>query len=456
MSIQEIASTQIPSKNEDNHQFSTTHEQEPSILSPDQKPAVGNVSPGSVLRIRSFRMLWLGEGISLLGDQFYLIALPWLVLLLTGDALAVGTVLATAGIPRALFMLVGGALTDRFTPRKLMISSNLARMALTGLLAALVLTNLIQVWMLYVFALFFGLADAFFFPAQTSIVPQLLDKEQLQVGNALIQGTATLSLFVGPILAGALISRLDNGATHSTSGIAMAFALDSLSFIASVAMLTLMRIENGKAHSEKPEGSVVSSIYEGLAYVWNDTTLKVVFGLTMGLNLLITGPFFVGVPVIARARFPEGATAFGLIMSVFGGGALVGIVLAGILPKPSKKLLGTVLLSVISLMGIGLAIIGIAPTLATAGLAALLMGTANGYNNILMITWLQQKIAPEMTGRIMSLVMFAAIGLNPVSTALAGALIGLNATVMLICAGGLMTLFTLFAAFSPVVRLGMD
>ena len=113
-------------------------------LSLDQKTETINAAPMSVLRIRNFRLLWIGEGISLLGDQFYMIALPWLVLSLTGNALAVGTVMATAGIPRALFMLVGGALTDRFTPRRLMISSNLARMILTGLLAALVATNLIQ------------------------------------------------------------------------------------------------------------------------------------------------------------------------------------------------------------------------------------------------------------------------------------------------------------------------
>ncbi len=422
----------------------------------DKSIMAGSASPANVLRIRNFRMLWIGEGISLLGDQFYLIALPWLVLSLTGDALAVGTVLATAGIPRALFMLVGGALTDRFTPRKLMVASNLARGILTALLAAMVLTNLLQLWMIYAFALFFGLADAFFFPAQTSIVPQLVSKEQLQVGNAIIQGTATLSLFVGPVLAGGLISLLDRGATYSSSGIALAFTLDALSFIVSVIMLSLMEIENLNAPTEKSEAGVMDSIREGLVYVWNDTTLKVVFGLTMGLNVLITGPFSVGVPVIARTRFPEGAAAFGLIMSVFGGGALLGIVLAGMLPKPPKKLLGTVLLSVISLMGIGLAVIGIAPTLTVAGLAALVMGTANGYNNILIITWLQQKIAPEMTGRIMSLVMFAAVGLNPVSAALAGALIGLNAVVLLVCAGLLMTLFTLFAAFSPVVRLGME
>jgi MFS family permease len=209
-------------------------------------------------------MLWIGEGISLLGDQFYMIALPWLVLTLTGNALAVGTVFATAGIPRALFMLVGGALTDRFTPRRLMMNSNIARMVLTGLLAALVVTNLIQLWMLYVLALLFGLADAFFFPAQTSIVPQLVGKAQLQQGNAIIQGTAQLSLLIGPLLAGVTISLLDRGAAHSASGIAMAFALDSLSFIASVTMLGLMRIENANSHVEKAESGILASIREGL------------------------------------------------------------------------------------------------------------------------------------------------------------------------------------------------
>ncbi len=425
-------------------------------LSLEKKAERTNVSPSSIFQIRNFRMLWIGEGISLLGDQFYLIALPWLVLLLTGNALAVGTVLATAGITRALFMLVGGAFTDRFTPRRVMISSNLARMALTGLLAVLVMTNLIQLWMLYVIALLFGLADAFFFPAQTSIVPQLVEKDQLQQGNAMIQGTAMLSVFLGPVLAGTMISWLNGGTTHSTLGIALALTLDSLSFLASISMLSLMRIENATSGAETAEAGLLASIRQGLVYVWKNITLKVVFGLTAGLNLLIVGPFIVGVPVIAHIRYPEGATAFGLITSVFGGGALLGVVLAGALPKPSPKMFGTILLCIISLMGIGLAVIGIAPNMFIAAAGALVIGIANGYSNILMITRLQQHIAAEMTGRIMSLFMFAAIGLNPVSSALAGALIGLNATLLLICAGGLMTFITLSAAFSPVVRTSLE
>jgi MFS family permease len=83
----------------------------------------------AVLRVRDFRVLWIGQRASFLGDQFYMIALPWLVLRLTGDALAVGTVLAEAGIPRALFTLLGGALTDRFSPRTLILAPDLLRLA---------------------------------------------------------------------------------------------------------------------------------------------------------------------------------------------------------------------------------------------------------------------------------------------------------------------------------------
>jgi len=426
-------------------------------LSVHTKPLANNSSTASILGIRNFRLLWIGEGISLLGDQFYLIALPWLVLILTGNALAVGSVLAIAGIPRAIFMLLGGAMTDRFTPRKLMISSNLVRMVLTGLLAALVFMSLIQTWMLFAFALVFGLADAFFYPAQTSIVPQLVSKDQLQAGNAMIQGTATLSIFIGPLLAGAMISRLDGGSIHSMTGIALAFALDALSFLASITMLSLMKIAPGLSAVEKAAEGVLASIKAGLLYVWRDTTLKIVFGLVAGINILVVGPVFVGIPVIAKMRFVEGAAAYGLIMSAFGGGSLLGIALTGLLPKPSPKKLGTVLLSVISLMGISLIVIGITPSTLVAAVASSVMGAANGYNNIMLITWLQKRIAPTLTGRIMSLVMFASLGLNPISTALSGALIGLNATALLVCAGALMTTFTLSAAFSPAVRnLGMD
>ena len=194
--------------------------------------------PASPLSVRNFRLLWIGEGISLLGDQFYLVALPWLVLQLTGSALALGTIMALASIPRAVFMLLGGAFVDRYSPRSVMIASNAARFVLVALLSVLVLTNTIQMWMLYVLALAFGLADAFYFPAQTAIVPQVLQQDQLQAGNTFVQGTAQLSLFLGPVLAGALIALLGHGAAANgvpdMRGIGIAYQEHELRFAARV------------------------------------------------------------------------------------------------------------------------------------------------------------------------------------------------------------------------------
>src|SRR5215813_9219198 len=98
---------------------------------------------------RNFRLLWMGEGISLLGDQFYLVALPWLVFQLTGSTLAFGTLLMVEGVPRAIFMLFGGVLTDRLSSRTVMLASNIGRLLLTLTLAVLILTHAIQLWMLY-------------------------------------------------------------------------------------------------------------------------------------------------------------------------------------------------------------------------------------------------------------------------------------------------------------------
>ena len=111
----------------------------------------------------------------MLGDQFALIAAPWLVLQLTGDPLALGIVLALEGIPRAAFMLLGGAITDRLSPRLIMFISDVTRFVLNSLMAFVVFTGIVQMWMLYAFSLGFGLVAGFAVPAESSIVPMLVE-----------------------------------------------------------------------------------------------------------------------------------------------------------------------------------------------------------------------------------------------------------------------------------------
>jgi MFS family permease len=405
--------------------------------------------------VRNFRLLWIGESISLLGDQFYMIALPWLVLQLTGSALALGTVIALAGIPRAAFMLIGGAFVDRFSPRAVMIASNFARLVLVGLLSVLVLTGSIRIEMLYGFALAFGLADAFFFPGQSAILPQLLPSDQLQAGNIFVQGTAQLSLFLGPVLAGGLIALLGHVATPenvlNTQGIGIAFGIDTLSFVASLVCLNAIRVP-GVTKQTGEQQNVIASIKTGFTYVWNRSVLRVLFLLLVAMNFLVLGPVIVGIPVLAATRLVEGAAAFGIVMSAFGGGALLGIILSNVLPPRKPEHFGAVLMLVISSMGIGVALMPLFASTAVVSVIMLLIGIANGYVNILFFTWLQKRIPPELMGRVMSLLMFSSIGLAPISNALAGALLQINLNVLFIGGGVLMTALSLFSVALPAIH----
>jgi len=390
----------------------------------------------NVLQNRNFRLLWAGQGISLLGDQFELIAAPWLVLKLTGDPLALGSVLALSSIPRALFMLVGGAITDRFSPRTIMLVSDAVRLALTALMAALIFTNGLQVWMLYAFALLYGLVSGFFNPAASSVVPHIVARSDLQAGNSLIQGTAQLTNFVGPILAGSLIGLFGQDPAAGNTGIALAFALDSLSFLGSILTLVAMNAIHPVAAAGAE--NVLASIRNGVRFALQDSFLRVMLVLIAGANLLFVGPLLVGMPVLAQLRLAGGALAYGLVMSAYGGGNLLGILLAGSLPKPNGKQLNRLVVALVSSFGLALAAFAFITSTWLAFAILLVVGVGNGYFAITAITLLQQRTPAGKLGRIMSLVLFANVGLVPVSQALSGLFIKLSLEGLFLGAGILM------------------
>lgn len=407
---------------------------------------------------RNFILLWLGEAISLIGDQFYMIALPWLTLQLTGDPLATGAVLAVGGIPRALFMLVGGAFTDRFSAQTVMLVSNFLRMILVATLSIIVIAGSIELWMLYIFALIFGLVDAFFFPAQSAIVPRLVDKDNLQRANSIVMMTQQLSLFAGPVLAGIVIAMASTWVTSNPSandltGIGIAFALDAITFLVSAITLWFIRTEATKSEEKSTSSSVFSDIQEGFNSMWQDIQIRSFFILIIIANVLIVGPMSVGIPVLADSRLPEGAAAFGIIMSAFGGGSFLGMILAGVLPRPPARQMGIVIGLVWSGLGIGIALLGLAQTTTFAAITGFGMGAANGYVVILFVTWLQNRTADAILGRMMGFLMFATSGLNPVSNALSGAIISWNPTLMFVGAGSLMVVVVVLGMiFVPTLR----
>ena len=147
---------------------------------------------------RDFRYLWIGNTVSGCGDQFFLVALPWLILQLTGSGAVLGGVMMVQAIPRATLMLIGGAVTDRVSPRKIMILTAAARTLLVGALAAFIWTDHVEIWQIYVLSFFFGVADAFAAPAAQSFLPSLVAPAQLPAANALSQGTQQLAMLAMP------------------------------------------------------------------------------------------------------------------------------------------------------------------------------------------------------------------------------------------------------------------
>src|SRR5476651_1073789 len=256
----------------------------------------------ALMRNPNFRWLLGGGVVSMLGDQLTMIALPWLVLKLTGDALALGLTIAMMSIPRAVFILLGGALVDRYSPKRVLMLSKFANAALLALLVALTLntqpqwtlaltlamTPHITLYVLYALALGLGLAQAFGIPSGTSIMPQAIAPEHLEGANGMLMGMRQLTTLAGPLLAAALIALIalagDGGGAAggaiadahvayahvayahvaNARGLALAFGCDCASFLLSAWTLSKVRGLAPAAHPASRQEGVLRSIGSGL------------------------------------------------------------------------------------------------------------------------------------------------------------------------------------------------
>ena len=399
------------------------------------------------LRIRDYRLVLLGQMVSVLGDQFHFVALAWLALQLTGSGLALGTVLMTAAIPRAVFMLLGGAFSDRFSPRTLILVSNLIRGAVVAVVAALVLSGRAELWHLYVLAGVFGVVDAFFYPALNTIVPMIVPNRLLPPANAALTGSVQVMGLIGPALAGATIAAVQTGP---------AFLVDAASFgIAAAAVFLVRGGRHTASHAtEAPPDGLLASIGVGIRAAWADPAVRGTLVLITAFNLGFNGPIGVGLAWLAEVRFDDGPGAFGLLFSAWGGGALLGAIIGGSMGLPRR--FGHILMVIAVALGIGLGLVGLAPNVGVALALLGVMGVLVGMTNVLYISWLQRRVAADLRGRVMSLVMLASVGLAPVSLAAAGALIDLGAATLMFGVAGSIVLGAGLAGFIWRVPSAME
>ena len=405
-----------------------------------------------VIAIGDFRLLFAGTSLSLLGDQFALIATPWLVLQLTGDPVMLGIVLALEGLPRAGFMLIGGAISDRLSPRRLMLIADLVRLVLTALMAIAVFAGAIEIWMVLCFAFGFGVVAGFAVPAENSIVPLIVRKNDLQAGNALMMGVSQIAGFVGPSLAGIIIG----ATTGSLAGVGAAYGIDALSFAVSALCLFFIRGARPVSGQGEAGEGVFGAIRAALSFVRNDAALTLMFIMLAAINFLLIGPLLIGIPLLASTRLPEGAVAFGLLMSGFSIGNLIGFIAAGVLPRPGAAGIKLILIAVMGGFGAVVVALGFIQSTTLDFCLLALLGLGNGYLAILMYTWMQTRTPAHMLGRVMSFLMFANSGLVPLSQALSGVLGKWDLTGMFVIAGTLTILVTIWAALRPELNAFSD
>ena len=391
------------------------------------------------LKVRDFRLFWIGATISLFGDQFYFVALPWLVLQLTGSGLALGTILMVAAIPRAVFMLLGGAVSDRFAPRRVLIATASARTLLVAAIAALIYFRVCRLWHLFGLSFAFGFADAFTFPALQALIPSLVAISQLPAANALISGSVQLSMIAGPAPAGISVKRW---------GTASAFLIDAVSFLFVIARLTWLPDPPATPQRESRKG-MWRSIIEGVRTVAKDPPMRALMLLVAALNFGVAGPLMVGLATLAKQRFAS-AAAFGTLLSALGAGSLIGTLLPAAIKHQRRR--GLFLLAFSGVVAADMALIGILHHIVAIALVLGLMGLGSGYVNVNLVAWFQGRVERALLGRVMSVLMFSAMGLIPFSYVLAGALSQINLSVMFVASGALVLVMTLLAAMNATVR----
>ncbi len=360
----------------------------------------------SPLRVLNLRIYWGGQALSLLGTWMQVTAQGWVVWELSKSEAALGLVSALGSLPLLIFGLVAGVWIDRLDRRKILIGSQTAAMLLAFVLAALVATNTVQLWHVYVLSFLLGCVTAIDFPAQQAFIGDLAGMSEVRkaiVVNAMI---LQIGRMLGPALAGFVVD---------ATGPALAFLLNGVSFIAVIVSLLLVRSHQTLLPSQ---GSVRRSVFEGLRFIRSQPRIQDIITLSVlvaffGISLL---NFF---PALADEVLHGDAQTLGLLLASSGAGALVSTLIVTPLLQTRRRL-GRVLAVCVMWSGLwwmlGSFSRAVPLTMACVFTGALATPTVFTTSNGL----LQTMAPPQMRGRLLSAFILVSFGIQPISAVLIG------------------------------------
>ena len=360
------------------------------------------------LNHRDYRLFFSGQLISLIGTWTQRVAQSWLVLELTNSPFRLGLVTALQSAPMLGLALVAGAIADRLPKRRVLLGTQTALMAQAFVLAGLAWSGRVQYWHVAVLATCYGLATTLDMPTRQSFVVEMAGKEDLPNAIALNSTMVSGARMLGPAVAGLLVARY---------GVAPAFAVNGLSFVAVLIALAAMRVEG--LPTLTPGMTVRAEIVAGVRYAIQTPPVAQTLTLLLAVGLFVMN-HNVLVPLLARDVLHAGAHGFGLLMAAVGAGAITGALAVAALGKgrpPLSLLLGT-------------AAAASALTLALAAVRhfwiAMLALTGVGLAQMVFLascnSTLQLVVPDRMRGRIMSLYALVFVGVTPLGSVFVGSI----------------------------------
>jgi MFS family permease len=361
-----------------------------------------------VLRRRNFRLLFLGQGISVLGDRMVAVALAFAVLEVSGSASAVGLVLACAVLPLVGSVLIGGVVADRTSRRSVMIAADLVRVASQGATATLLITDVAEVWTLALFAGLTGAATGFFNPASTGLLPEVVPPEELQPANALRATAVSAGEIAGPLIAGVLVA---------AAGAGWAIAVDASTFAVSALCLWRLRVPRRVTQAG---ASFLADLRDGWDAFRSRRWVWTFVAYFAGVNVMWGAWSALG-PVVADREL-GGAAAWGVVLGSVGAGALFGSLLAT-RARPRRPLVLVALADGFFLMPLAVLAAG-APT-ALLACGAFISGAGMMLGMSVWESTLQRLIPAESLSRVASYDWFGSFAFYPIGLAVWGPVAGL-------------------------------
>jgi MFS family permease len=391
----------------------------------------------SVLRHRDFRLLFWGQTASNFGSNAVAVAMAIYVTRRTGSPTDLGLILAAQTVPFVLLLLFGGVWADRLPRHHVMLVSDTARAAVHGLLAVLILIGSARIWEIAVIEAIFGVAWAFFQPAETGLLPQTVPEDEIQSARALMEASWNISLVVGPSVATALVL---------TVGAGEAFAADALTFV--ISALTLAPMHPRARHAADPGQPATTILHELRAgfrevasrpWVWATISAFSVTLMCSYATLLSLGP------AVTRDVYGH-VGLFGVFFALYGVGCLGGSWLATVW-RSAKPLRDTLLVAVVW-PGMSIVIaIGI-----PRGFAGAFMVIAGIENGLFMVTWetaLARHIPPSAISRVSSYDWMGSLALLPIGFVTAGPLASVFGAPTVLGVGGAIGVVATLLALIP-------